>query len=379
MPDASHDSTPPESQLSALDRGQTGRHSVDRRVETRGRFAEWPRWAVAVVFALTVSVVGYGIIAPPMDGPHLDMVADSSKSDELLYKHITQRVQRGEGYYAAAIDEQRRIGYPLRPFYTVRSPILVTLTVAIGGLGTAQVLLQALSVLLAVLVFYRVARALDSPRLGATAAMLAAFALLFPSYQYVFHEAWAAMLAMLAILVRTDRRWVPSVLLGLAAALVRELAAPFLLVMLVTAWSERRRTEAVGWILAMLVGCAFYTHHAQVVMALTLPTDRVSRSWVSAGGWRFILRCVQNDTTFKLVPRLMTVVATPLALLGWLHWSHPIGRRAALYLVGFIGAFMVIGRPDNDYWGLLLAPLLPIGLAFVPEALQQGWQRIRGA
>jgi hypothetical protein len=31
---------------------------------------------------------------------------------------------------------------------------------------------------------------------------------------------------------------------------------------------------------------------------------------------------------------------------------------------------MIIGRPDNFYWAIMLAPLLPIGLAFAPAALR---------
>jgi hypothetical protein len=43
---------------------------------------------------------------------------------------------------------------------------------------------------------------------------------------------------------------------------------------------------------------------------------------------------------------------------------------------------MVVGRPDNEYWGELWAPLLPLGLALAPAALgdlakQAGWLPVR--
>jgi hypothetical protein len=36
----------------------------------------------------------------------------------------------------------------------------------------------------------------------------------------------------------------------------------------------------------------------------------------------------------------------------------------------WLGVFLVLGRPDNVYWGFLFAPILPIGLAFAPAALR---------
>ena len=41
----------------------------------------------------------------------------------------------------------------------------------------------------------------------------------------------------------------------------------------------------------------------------------------------------------------------------------------------YLAIWLFIGRPDNDYWGLVVAPLLPLGLLQLPEALR----RARGA
>jgi hypothetical protein len=31
-------------------------------------------------------------------------------------------------------------------------------------------------------------------------------------------------------------------------------------------------------------------------------------------------------------------------------------------LTAFLSVFLLVGRPDNSYWGLLIAPILPLGL-----------------
>jgi hypothetical protein len=45
-------------------------------------------------------------------------------------------------------------------------------------------------------------------------------------------------------------------------------------------------------------------------------------------------------------------------------------RRAAVIVAGYLAGFLVVGRPDNYYWGLLYAPLLPVGFLLAPAALR---------
>lgn len=43
----------------------------------------------------------------------------------------------------------------------------------------------------------------------------------------------------------------------------------------------------------------------------------------------------------------------------------------------FVCAFMIIGRPENVYWGILFVMLLIPGLAFAPTALGRLTTRLR--
>ena len=84
-----------------------------------------------------------------------------------------------------------------------------------------------------------------------------------------FHEVWAGLLIALSLAVRRDDRWVEAVAIGTAAMLIREIAALYVIVMLVIAVLEGRRREAIGWGLGLaLLGVAVIAHAyavAQVV------------------------------------------------------------------------------------------------------------------
>ena len=66
-------------------------------------------------------------------------------------------------------------------------------------------------------------------------------------------------------------------------------------------------------------------------------------------------------------------VAGPLVMLmmvGWAGWKSSLGTTATLLFLGYGLAFMIAGRPDNFYWGAVIAPAMFAGLAFAPRALR---------
>lgn len=185
-----------------------------------------------------------------------------------------------------------------------------------------------------------------------------------------WHESWAALLIILSLSVRTPNRWVPSVLLGLAAVLVRELALPYLALMAFFAWRERSRVEAGAWALSILIFFAAMVAHSAAVAAQVTAADPTSPGWSGAGGWPFVLAMMHNCSLFLFLPLPVIAVLVPLSLFGWASLRDPLGERITLLLFGYVAAFAVLGRPDNFYWAILIAPLLPAGLAFVPRALK---------
>jgi hypothetical protein len=193
----------------------------------------------------------------------------------------------------------------------------------------------------------------------------------------LLHETWAGLLMALSLAARTKQRFAAAVVLGFLAALIRELAMPYLAVMAVVALVEARRAEAIAFAVALAVALAALAAHAMAVDALMLPGDATSPGWLKFGGWAFLSATARMNLLAMFVP-LTAAFITPLALLGAAGWKDAVGLRLALLLVGYALGFMAIGRPVNLYWGFMTAPLLAVGLCLAPAALIDLGRRAMG-
>ena len=182
---------------------------------------------------------------------------------------------------------------------------------------------------------------------------------------YLFQEMWAGLLIALALALRTPRSWMLSVAVGLLAALLRELAFPFLAAMAFVALLERRRLEAAAWCGALFLAGLALAAHAAAVAGVVRASDLASPGWTSFGGWAFILHLAEFNIALLNAPFWLPAILAPATLLGLLFWTEGatgLGRRVGFVVLGYTLAFCVVGRADNDYWGLMLSPLLPLGL-----------------
>ena len=340
------------------------------------RFEMYPRWAAAALLIGASLLMLYGVLAPPAPVPPMRPVG-VSQTDGELYRAIISRLQRGEGYYKTAADEQRMRGYPLFPWVTMRPPALAALTVAVGGESNAALLLKLIAVAAALGIVLRIHLAVRALPLVAVGAGIAAVAISFPANVVLFHESWAALLIMLSLALWSEQRFEFSFACGIAAVMIRELTLPYLGVMLVLAMMRRARNESLTWAAGIVAVSVTLALHADRVDAVRRAGDLHSPGWASAGGWPFVLRMMRETTAMGLLPSWAAAVLVPLSLIGWAGWKHPMADRALFYLVGMIGAFMLVGRPNNVYWGMLLAPMLPIGLVFVPSVTNTLWRRLR--
>jgi hypothetical protein len=317
-----------------------------------------------VLLALLL-LISVGLTLPPASAPGGAPVG----GDAALYRQVAARVASGENYYRAAAIEHRASGYPLKPFTAVRPPLLAEMAASLGPNG-ADLLLRLLAVAAAAGTAIRLAPQLRPPFREIAILLSAAAASAFvQAGMWVWHEIWAGLLCTLALACRSERRWRLSVALGLAAALLRELAFPFLLVMAGTGWANGARREAQAWIAAAAIVILFLVAHMTAVRAIALPGDVTSPGWLTFGGWRFDLALARQSLLIGL-PAWMVAIATPLALLGWYAWPGAYALRVAAMLGLWMAAFLIVGRADNSYWGFLFAPLLPVGLALAPAALR---------
>lgn len=333
------------------------------------RFAGWPRAAAAGLLIALAGLIALGLwqsVGPTSPRPA------SGDNDLALYRAVVERVRAGEGYEPAAIAEQRARDFPLKPFVAVRPPALAIALSRLPDEKTGGLLLALLASGVIAAWTWRL-RMVRSGQVWLAATALVLFTgvgmSMGGSGASLFHEAWAGLLIALSLGLRTEKRFAAAVLVGLLAAVTRELAMPYLAVMALLALVERRRLEAVGFAAALGLALALLALHARAVTSLVRPEDLASNGWVRLGGWAFVLQMGRWNLLVMLVGPWLAAVILPLALVGATGWKTNAGLRLATLLLGYTLGFMAIGRPENNYWGLVIAPLVAVGLCLAPAAL----------
>lgn len=322
--------------------------------------------AVLLLVLTALTVLGMPDAPAPDTGPSIDQTTDIA-----LYEGIASAVRHGEDYYTAAADALRAGGYPLRPFLTFRMP---GLAVVQGLLPEPAVL--ALLVLLAVATAWVWYRRLGNGLVGvpariATVLLLAGGMLAFVQPGLVaFHEIWAGLLVALSLGLRRSDRWIEAAAIALIAMLTREIAALYVLVMGGIALVEGRRREAIGWGAAIGVFALALAAHAVAVQGVTGPLDAVSPGWHGLHGFGLFVRAMTLATALQLFPVALAAVLVALALFGWSCWRDPLALRALATFAAYAVVISLFARLDTFYWGLMIAPLFLVGLAFVPDGLR---------
>lgn len=354
------------------------------------RFAHWPRGlaraALAVLALLLVMAAWAPGHAPPPPAPPKVTVTDAvgkahvqqeDDNDLRLYRIITERVRRGDNYYVAATEEQRANSYPVAPGFTVRLPTLALAGAVLGtgGLIALQIGLFA-AMMLAMLRRLRAEPGSEDFRLLALALLMCGIASGLSYHYNVLHEIWSAQLMALSLALHRPQqgRWAGALAAAALALAVRELALPFVLLMGAFALWHRRWKEAAAWagLVALFLGAmAVHLHFAQ---AQIRPGDPVSPPWLVLGGLNALVYKVSNSTFLSLLPVWLAGPAVVLCLFGWTAWKSPLGDFAALLMLGYGAAFMIAGRDNNFYWGVMITPILFMGAAFVRLGLPSLWR-----
>ena len=343
---------------------QTGQFAFSHR-------RPWRAGAAAATLALLVILIGIGF-ANRATSPG-DAASAPNAGDIALYKRIIAHVQGGESYYTAAIRELRENNYPLRPFVVVRPPVLAVALAAISDEMVRRALLCVLAAVTFLAWAWRLRAVVSSPVLYALSLTILAtgIAPAIVPQAWPLHEVWAGLLIALSLAVRRPNAWIVAVILGVAAAIIRELAAAYLLAMIVMAFKDGWRKEAAAWALGLLIFAAALAVHAHEVNALVTAADPASPSWLHIGGWPFVLQTAQWNLLLEAAPRWLGVIVVPLALAGLTGRRDDLGQRVMLVVFGYVAAFVFVGRDNNSYWGLMIAPLWPLGLVTAWPALTQ--------
>jgi hypothetical protein len=293
------------------------------------------------------------------------------QGDVVLYEGIVEGVRHGGNYYQVTAGALREGNYPLKPFVTFRLPTLARVEAVLPRWGSLALLwILAAGVFAAWYVRLAPALARTPPRLIAM-ALLAVGMMAFVQPDLVsFHEIWAGLLVALSLALRRPGWWVEAAAVAMAAVLIRETAALYVLVMAAVAAIEGERREAVGWAAVLGVLAVAVALHAHAVAQVVRPSDPASPGWAGMLGFGFFVRAETLSTALALFPAWLAAPLVALALAGWASWREPLGLRAVVIFAAYALLLSLFGRTDTFYWGLMIAPTLPVGLAFAPDGLR---------
>ena len=359
------------------------------------RFANWSRLPARLVLAVLLVLLVLSGITPvtSSEGVHTSLIGGKAQAqdkrdrdvDLALYDRITERVRQGQNYYEAVAIEHRATRYPLRPGFAVRLPTLALIAAHLpkpidpSEGGMAEKLIANLLVIAALIAWWR--RLGEQPggealRLPASVALLAGLQVATIGYFFVLHELWAGALLALSIgLHRPEKgKWLGAVIVAAIALSIREHAFPFVLLMAAFALWHRRWRESAAWTLLALVFVAAMAWHLHTVSQLVLPSDPYGPSWLTLRGLSGWSSMVVLSSNLRFLPTFLAGPMMVLMVFGWAGWRTGLGAFATLLYLGYGLAFMIAGRPDNWYWGMVIAPTMPVGLAFGPMAAKGMWR-----
>ena len=323
---------------------------------------------VALALLMTVGPAGSDRPRAAVSG----LVPSSDRTDLAFYAAIVERT-RHEGYYAASTAEITARGYYHSSFFNWRLPTLAVIEAALPSIAIAELALVILGIWAAWLINAALPRDAIDLRMATLAATFTMLPLWLVSGRVVYtHEVWTGGLIALSLGL-WPRRPLGSVAAGLAAVLIRELAIVYLVAMLAAAFLAGRRREAIAWAASVGLFAAVLAFHAHAVAPFIQPGVR--NGWLAFGGTDFVLAAFRANPAALALPTAVLIVVVAVAVVGLWSWPHPARLRIATTVTLYALIFLVVGRPDEWYWGFLIAPIWPLGLVGFGAALMSGRRR----
>ena len=292
--------------------------------------------------------------------------APPTLTDRELFTAVVDGMRTGRSYYEVYGAESRTRGYPTRSVFNWRTPLLLpslaALTPRFGFL-----LLMALALALLVQAHRLLRRELLWVLTVAPAALIA----LVPGEVY-FTESWAGLCLGLSAVAYARRRETAGASWGLLALFIRELAAPYCVFAALLAVYRRRWREVGIWLGGALLYALYFGAHVWLASHQVLPGDRAhNHSWLFGGGLPFVFQLWQRNVVLIGAPAPLFALVVALAVAAWWAPKMPVHVRATVVL--YSALFLFIGLPFNTYWGELIAPLVALWLAYIPEGLSTVW------
>ena len=339
------------------------------------RFAGLSRGKARVALALLVLLLLGTLSALTVPQPAAVSGSPANRADDeadiVLYEAIVDGVRHGGNYYDVAAQELRRGDYPLRPFVTFRLPTLAMVQSLMPNWAVIGLLWAlAAGVMFAWYRRLRPAFARPPPLLIAMVLLAGGMGAFVQADLAAFHEVWAGLLIALSLALRRPGHWIAAAGVGAIALLIRETSALYVGIMVVLAWVEGDRREALGWASGLALLAVAVVAHAHAVAQVVTPVDPASPGWAGMLGFGFFVEAMTLSTALRLAPMWLAALLMGLTLFGWAAWRDLTGIRALATFSAYAVLIALFGRVDTFYWGLMVAPAILIGLAFVPDGMR---------
>ena len=330
--------------------------------------------SIFIIIILITSIL-YGFTVRHPESPAHIAGGKTEDSDIKVYQTVVEQIHAGKNYYTVAGDELRRVGYPTSSVFNWRLPALAWLLGQLPSIRTGRVIaliLATTTLLIWFTVFVKYQYARWQVFFG---GLILSGPLMYPLLHttlFLFHEYWAGTLIALSLALHARGWRYASLVAGLTALFLRELSLPFVFVMMLLAFWEGQRREAMLWFAGILIFSGELLMHWSIVSKLITEKDKVLQGgWIVFGGWPFVCKTAQMHPFLLISPQWIVAIILPLSLLGLAYWRDSAGIRVACTVGIYVLAFMIVGLPFNGYWGLMYAFILPLGLLHVPYALKK--------
>jgi hypothetical protein len=339
------------------------------------RFAGLSRGKARAALALLVLLLLATLSALTVPQPAAVSGSPANRADDeadiVLYEAIVDGVRHGGNYYEVAAQELRRGDYPLRPFVTFRLPTLAMVQSLMPNWAVIGLLWAlAAGVMLTWYRRLRPAFARPPPLLIAMVLLAGGMGAFVQADLAAFHEVWAGLLIALSLALRRPGHWVAAAGIGAIALLIRETSALYVGIMVVLAWLEGDRREALGWASGLVLLAVAVVAHAHAVAQVVTPVDPASPGWAGMLGFGFFVEAMTLSTALRLAPMWLAALLMGFTLFGWAAWRDLTGIRALATFSAYAALIALFGRVDTFYWGLMVAPAILVGLAFLPDGLR---------
>ncbi len=339
--------------------------------------------------ALAGCIAGWGKGNLPQRAPREVTAATRDTTPDLaLYQAVIADVRGGRDYYDAAHEHIPRFGFPISSPLNWRLPTYAWLLSLLPNKCWIQAVLLLFGVAGLMLTFAAERATRDIfPAAVTTFVMFGVFKWVLDGDAYLAQEVWAGVLIMISVaalrLGESSWKWrLLAASAGIAALLFRELALPYCVVAGGLAFWQRRYWEAALWGKGLVAfGLLLVWHVFQVRSELAeegiVGGGAGLAQWIRCGGIDFVLLTARMNSLLFHWPAALLWIFLLLSLFGLANRADFASRVSCLAALAYLVAFAIVGRPENFYWGLLYAPLLPAGIATGTHVLSQLWSDVR--